>query len=76
MQYTQKQAVQLDVKGWIMNTVSRTVKGEVEGEPSRVAAMKKWLQTTGSPSSRIDKAVFSNEREVSEHSFASFEIRR
>lgn len=75
-QYTQKQALQLGVRGWIRNTANRTVQGELEGETSKIAAMKKWLQTTGSPSSRIDKAVFSNEKSVNEHQFSeSFEIR-
>lgn len=74
-QYTQKQANQLKVCGWIRNTANRTVQGELEGEASQVAAMKKWLQTTGSPSSRIDKAVFSNEKSVADHHFSNFEIR-
>ena len=60
-----------------MNTMNRTVKGELEGETSKIAAMKTWLQTTGSPSSRIDKAVFSKEREVNEYSFPEeFQIKR
>jgi len=60
-----------------MNTANKTVKGELEGPSNKVRSMKKWLQTTGSPSSRIDKAVFSDECEVSQYSFQSgFEIRR
>ena len=34
-------------RGWIRNTDSRTVQGELEGEADRVAAMKIWLQKTG-----------------------------
>ena len=61
-----------------MNTKSQTVKGQIEGESGNVNTMKKWLQTTGSPSSRIDEAVFSNEKEITQYSFESksFEIRR
>ena len=78
LQYTQKRGNELGLRGWIMNTKNRTVKGQIEGESGNVDAMKKWLQTTGSPSSRIDEAVFSNEKEISQYSFdsKSFEIRR
>jgi len=57
--------------------MNRTVKGELEGEVEKISAMKTWLQTTGSPSSRIDKAVFNHEREVKEYSFPQeFQIKR
>lgn len=36
---------------------------------------KEWLQKTGSPSSRIDKAEFKNEKEIEDYSFKSFSIR-
>ena len=77
-QYTQKKGNELGLRGWIMNTVNRTVKGQIEGESGNVETMKKWLQTNGSPSSRIDEAVFSCEKEISQYSFESksFEIRR
>ena len=52
------------------------VKGQLEGESPKIDIMKKWLQTTGSPSSRIDKAVFSNEKDITEYSLGqNFEIR-
>ena len=77
LQCTQQQGNQLGIRGWIMNTMNRTVKGELEGETSKISAMKTWLQTTGSPSSRIDKAVFSQERKVDEYSFPEgFQIKR
>ena len=61
-----------------MNTVNRTVKGQIEGEKENIEKMKNWLRTTGSPSSRIDEAVFTNEKEISQYSFESqsFEIRK
>lgn len=37
---------------------------------------KDWLRTTGSPSSRIDEAVFKGQKSVAEYSFQEFEIRR
>jgi acylphosphatase len=64
-------------RGWIRNTERRTVQGELEGSADQIAAMKLWLQTTGSPSSRIEKAVFKNEKPVEKYSFGdTFEVRR
>lgn len=37
---------------------------------------KKWLQTEGSPKSRIDRAVFKNEKTISTLQFEDFLIRR
>ena len=61
-----------------MNTVNRTVKGQIEGDSRNVETMKKWLRTSGSPKSRIDTAVFSCEKEIGQYSFESkaFEIHR
>ena len=61
-----------------MNTKNRTVKGQIQGESGSVNVLKKWLETTGSPSSRIEEAVFTNENEITQYSFESesFEIRR
>ncbi|XP_058171889.1 acylphosphatase-2-like [Anopheles ziemanni] len=74
--YTQKQAATLGVRGWCMNTKDDTVKGQLEGEEKPFNEMKYWLQTKGSPSSRIDKAVFSVPKEVTSYSFKDFSIRR
>uniref|UniRef100_A0A182NYM1 Acylphosphatase n=1 Tax=Anopheles dirus TaxID=7168 RepID=A0A182NYM1_9DIPT len=74
--YTQKQAVGLGMRGWCMNTRDGSVKGQLEGEEKSFNEMKYWLQTKGSPSSRIDKAVFSVPIEISTYSFKDFSIRR
>lgn len=42
----------------------------------QIFCRKHWLTNTGSSQSRIDKAVFSDPKELSEFSFPSFEIRR
>ena len=34
------------------------------------------IKATGSPSSRIDKAVFNNEREIEKYTFEHFGIRK
>nr|XP_023016662.1 acylphosphatase-1-like [Leptinotarsa decemlineata]XP_023016663.1 acylphosphatase-1-like [Leptinotarsa decemlineata] len=74
--YTEQEAKRLGLKGWCMNTRQDTVKGVIEGMPSRVNQMKTWLQKTGSPSSRIDKAVFTNEKDINQHTYDSFKIKK
>ena len=73
--YTQSKAKSLDVRGWIRNTQKLTVQGEIEGDISNVENMKTWLRTEGSPSSRIDGAVFKNEKEIQEYSYKGFSIK-
>ncbi|XP_011256643.2 acylphosphatase-1 [Camponotus floridanus] len=73
--YTQKRGKELGLKGWCMNTSDGTVVGHLEGEKTQVEEMKQWLRRTGSPQSRIDKAEFRNEKEISQPSFSNFEIR-
>ncbi|XP_020295162.1 acylphosphatase-1-like [Pseudomyrmex gracilis] len=74
--YTQKRSQELNLKGWCMNTSKDTVVGHLEGDKDKVEEMKQWLRHTGSPQSRIDKAEFRNEKEISEPSFTNFEIRK
>ncbi|XP_072932536.1 acylphosphatase-2-like [Epargyreus clarus] len=74
--YTKGEADKLGLRGWCRNTSAGTVQGQMEGPPDKVEAMKNWLKTTGSPSSKIDKAEFKNDKEVSDYSFNDFEIRR
>ncbi|XP_052870052.1 acylphosphatase-2-like [Anopheles cruzii] len=74
--YTQKQASSLGVRGWCMNTADGTVKGQLEGEEKPFNEMKYWLQTKGSPSSRIDKTVFNVPKEITSYTFKDFSIRR
>ncbi|XP_011874447.1 PREDICTED: acylphosphatase-1-like isoform X3 [Vollenhovia emeryi] len=74
--YTQKRGKELGLKGWCMNTPNGTVVGHLEGEKGQIEEMKEWLRRTGSPQSRIDKAEFRNEKEISQLSFSNFEIRK
>ncbi|CAG9837429.1 unnamed protein product [Diabrotica balteata] len=74
--YTEKEAKRLNLKGWCMNTKQDTVKGIIEGTTRNVEEMKIWLQETGSPSSRIDKAVFSNQKTITQYTYDSFKIKR
>ncbi|KAF6779005.1 hypothetical protein AHF37_01670 [Paragonimus kellicotti] len=53
-----------------------TVCGAVEGKEEAVDLFKKWLSTTGSPKSRIDRCQFKSEKPIANTSFTDFSIRR
>ncbi|XP_065364683.1 acylphosphatase-2-like [Calliphora vicina] len=73
--FTEKQAKSLGVRGWCMNTRNDTVKGEIEAPPEEFAQMKIWLEKTGSPTSRIDKVIFGDIKEIDSFTFESFSIK-
>ncbi|XP_068257774.1 acylphosphatase-2 isoform X1 [Nyctibius grandis] len=73
--YTEEQARKLGVVGWVKNTRQGTVTGQVQGPEDKVNAMKSWLSKVGSPSSRIDRTTFSNEKEISKLDFSGFSTR-
>ncbi|VVC95972.1 unnamed protein product [Leptidea sinapis] len=74
--YTKEQADKLGLKGWCRNTSRETVEGQLEGPTGKVDAMMQWLKSTGSPSSKIDRAIFSNDKDISDLNYNTFEIRR
>lgn len=74
--HTQRKATDLGLKGWVMNTSQGTVVGQLQGPSVAVNEMKNWLQTVGSPKSKIDKAHFQNERPITMCAFKAFGIRR
>ena len=69
-----KKADALGIHGWIQNTPNKTVKGEIQGTPKGVEKMKNWLEKEGSPKSRIDKAVFGDEKKIVTYTFPDFSI--
>ncbi|XP_051901032.1 acylphosphatase-2-like isoform X2 [Pristis pectinata] len=73
--YTEEQARKLGLVGWVKNTAAGTVTGQVQGAVDKVNFMMNWLKSVGSPMSRIDKAHFSNERDVSKLDFNKFSTR-
>ncbi|XP_062869459.1 acylphosphatase-2 [Trichomycterus rosablanca] len=73
--YTEDQAKKLGVNGWVKNTRQGTVVGQVQGTPDKVNEMKHWLRSVGSPSSRIDRAEFTNERDISKLEIRGFGTR-
>ena len=74
--FTNEKALSLGLRGWVKNTRDGTVTGQMEGNIDNVNMMKTWLQTTGSPQSRIQKAVFKNEKQIQNYSFDTFKIIR
>ncbi|CAM9855903.1 unnamed protein product [Bubo scandiacus] len=73
--YTEEEARKLGVVGWVKNTRQGTVTGQVQGPEDKVNAMKSWLSKVGSPSSRIDRTNFSNEKEIPKLDFSGFSTR-
>ncbi|KAM4017872.1 acylphosphatase-2-like isoform 2-T2 [Anomaloglossus baeobatrachus] len=73
--YTEEQAKRVAVVGWVKNTAYGTVTGQVQGSKEKVDVMKNWLINVGSPMSRIDKAVFSNERQIQDLGYSSFKTK-
>ncbi|KAM7349508.1 acylphosphatase-2-like [Cochliomyia hominivorax] len=73
--FTEKQAKSLGVRGWCMNTRNDTVKGEIEAPSEEFAQMKTWLEKTGSPTSRIDKVIFTDTKELDNFTFETFTIK-
>ncbi|XP_053552819.1 acylphosphatase-1 [Bombina bombina] len=74
--YTQAEGKRLGLVGWVQNTDTGTVKGQLQGPSSCVQEMQLWLQTKGSPKSRITKAQFQNERQIVSLEYASFSVRK
>ena len=73
--FTKAKAQELKLVGWVRNTDKGTVEGEAEGPTRAIEMFKRWLKNTGSPKSRIDAAVFTEEQLITEKRFTSFEIR-
>lgn len=74
--YTQQEGKKLCLVGWVMNTPKGTVVGQMQGKEDTIKKMKEWLQKTGSPKSKIEKAEFKNERFIDNLEFSSFDVRK
>ncbi|XP_032733672.1 acylphosphatase-2 [Lontra canadensis] len=73
--YTEGEAKKIGVVGWVKNTSKGTVTGQVQGPEEKVDSMMTWLCKVGSPSSRIDRTNFSNEKFISKLDYSDFSIR-
>ncbi|XP_070697219.1 acylphosphatase-2-like [Pempheris klunzingeri] len=73
--YTEKQGLQLGLVGWVRNTFRGTVEGQVQGPADMVEEMKVWLSKEGSPSSRITRASFTNQKTIDKLELSGFKTR-
>lgn len=73
-QYTYDKAIDVGAVGTVMNTPSGTVKGTFQGTQSQVEEMKYFVSKVGSPESKIEKAKFSNERQIEELDYTEFTV--
>ncbi|XP_027959878.1 acylphosphatase-2 [Eumetopias jubatus] len=73
--YTEGEAKKIGVVGWVKNTSKGTVTGQLQGPEEKVNSMMSWLSKVGSPSSRIDRTNFSNEKTISKLEYSNFSIR-
>lgn len=75
--YTERRAHELGLSGWVANAPDGTVKGQVFGsDDEKLQEMKRWLQETGSPKCRIDKAAFEDATPQDASILRSFQVRR
>ncbi|XP_051274431.1 acylphosphatase-2-like isoform X1 [Dicentrarchus labrax] len=95
--YTEKEGLRLGLVGWVKNTYSGTVVGQVQGPADmveeiwlsllsqhnrpvflqlrEVQSVKVWLSKEGSPTSRITRASFSNQRTIDKLELSGFKTR-
>ncbi|XP_035214238.1 acylphosphatase-2-like isoform X2 [Stegodyphus dumicola] len=73
--FTREKGKELGLKGWCMNSSQGTVVGTIQGKEEKIEEMKDWLRHTGSPMSKIEKCVFTNERHISKEEFTDFFIK-
>jgi acylphosphatase len=73
--HTQQKAVQLGLVGFVKNSTSNTVVGEVQGDPEKLAEMENWLRTTGSPKSKIERLEVRDRKVFDALSYKGFEVR-
>uniref|UniRef100_A0A673BMJ8 Acylphosphatase 2 n=1 Tax=Sphaeramia orbicularis TaxID=375764 RepID=A0A673BMJ8_9TELE len=69
------EGVRLGLVGWVKNTYGGTVVGQVQGPRDMVEEMKVWLSKEGSPSSRITRASFTNQRTIDKLELSGFKTR-
>jgi acylphosphatase len=70
--YTRREAVRLQVTGWVANQPNGTVKVVAEGTETALAALAEWLHI-GSPASQVDRVEVSWAAVTGE--FTRFDIR-
>lgn len=74
--FTQQKAVELGIFGVVRNEPDGSVTGEAEGRIDALNDFKHWLQTKGSPKSKIDSADFVDVQGVDSRKYSRFDIDR
>ena len=68
-------AVELGLVGWCRNSVDgQSVEGVVQGPQHGVETMLDWIETKGSPKSRIEKVEIFDKKSIQNIQFSNFEI--
>jgi acylphosphatase len=70
--YTERQARQLNLSGWVRNKRDGSVEAALSGADNDMAAMLEWLKQ-GSPMSRVDN--IRTRETISEDHYTTFEVR-
>uniref|UniRef100_A0AAX7VL27 Acylphosphatase-like domain-containing protein n=1 Tax=Astatotilapia calliptera TaxID=8154 RepID=A0AAX7VL27_ASTCA len=63
------------INSFLPNTYKGTVVGQVQGPADMVEEMKVWLSKEGSPTSRITRASFTNQRSIDKLELSGFKTR-
>jgi len=74
--FTQQKAVELGIFGVVRNELDGSVTGVAEGRIDAIFEFKNWLQSKGSPKSRIESADFLDVQGVESRKFLRFDIDR
>ncbi|ETB57881.1 hypothetical protein YYC_04677 [Plasmodium yoelii 17X] len=75
--YTKLEADMLNIKGYVQNTNKNTVIGTAESENKELLdRFKIFLTNKGSPLSRIDKCLITDEKTIDTYSTNNFYIKR
>ncbi|KAM4690323.1 acylphosphatase-1 isoform 2-T2 [Rhinophrynus dorsalis] len=74
--YTQAEGTRLGLVGWVQNTDTGTVRGQLQGPNGSVREMQVWLQKKGSPKSRITKVEFQNEKMIMQLEHSGFKVHK
>jgi acylphosphatase len=74
--FTQQKAVELSIFGFVENADDGSVVGEAEGRLDKMVEFKHWLETKGSPKSKIESATFVDESPVDSRKYKDFSIVR
>ncbi|CAD8073507.1 unnamed protein product [Paramecium primaurelia] len=73
--FTKEQGTNLGLVGWVENQKDGSVKGVVQGDQKKCEEMIHWLSNVGSPKSKIEKMIKTNEREIDKLQYKDFSVR-